>query len=105
LEDSAYVNLDFVLGSAADERLWNQAKYCMSHHRKRITPQLFESLVFLKYNKEFWTDTLIIQAYRNAQAQKSTERYAKLASKQKEYEREMEAAKGLLEIFKYMNID
>jgi hypothetical protein len=74
--ESAYVNLDFVLVSAAEiERLWSKAKYAMADHRKKLSPQLFEILMSLKYNDQFWDDILIVQAHRNARDQKSTERY------------------------------
>jgi hypothetical protein len=50
-----YVNCDFIYGSSAEvERLWSVAKYILTDQRKRLTPQMFEALLFLKQNKEFW---------------------------------------------------
>jgi rhamnogalacturonyl hydrolase YesR len=74
-------------------------------HRKNMSPQLFESLMCLKYNQAFWDDDLIVQAYRNAREQKSTERYQKLDKKAKQHDKEMEAAKGLVAIFKHLNLE
>jgi uncharacterized protein YcbK (DUF882 family) len=104
--ESAYENLDFFLGSAAEiERLWSKAKYAMAYHRKKMSPQLFEILMCLKYNDQFWDDVLIVQAYRNARDQKITKRYEKLAKKQGQDEEELDAAKGMLEIFQYLNLE
>ena len=39
---SKYVNLDFVLGSAAEvECLWSMAKYVLSNQRKSMSPLLY----------------------------------------------------------------
>ena len=37
------------------ERLWSRAKYILTDERMgMMEPQLFESLLFLKLNKEYW---------------------------------------------------
>jgi hypothetical protein len=52
-------------GSSAEvERLWSVAKYILTDHRKRLTPQLFEALLFLKQNKDFWGLTEVVEAIR-----------------------------------------
>jgi hypothetical protein len=48
-------NSDFILGSAAEvERVWSIAEYILTKQCKRMTSYLFECLIFLRYNKEFW---------------------------------------------------
>ena len=51
-----YVNCDFIFGSCAEvERLWSIAKFILTDERRgRMTPGMFEALLFLKINKRFW---------------------------------------------------
>ena len=35
------------------------AKFAISDHGKRLTPELFESLLFLRYNERFWDASLV----------------------------------------------
>ena len=47
-----YITCDFVHGSVAEvERLWSLCGRILSDNCKRLTPQLFEALVFLRINK------------------------------------------------------
>ena len=58
-----YVNCNFVYGSSARvEWLWSLAKHTLTNHRGRMSPLLFECLLFLKVNSQFWDDELIIKA-------------------------------------------
>ena len=52
---SPYQNVDYICGSAAEvERLWSLCKYILTNTRSRLTPNLFEVLVFLKVNHDYW---------------------------------------------------
>eukprot|EP00171_Calliarthron_tuberculosum_P001491 IDg1491t1 len=63
LQREKYVNCNFILGSVAEvERLWSIAKNVRSSSRKSLTPLLFESILFLKVNKEYWNLEVVIQA-------------------------------------------
>ncbi len=47
IEDE-YQNLNFIFGSAAKvERLFSMASFVLTRSRKRMTPQLFEAILFL----------------------------------------------------------
>ena len=53
--DHIYVNCDFIYGSAAAaERVWSIAAYILTKNRERMTPQLFEALLFLRWNSDYW---------------------------------------------------
>ena len=48
-----YGNCDFILGSVAEvERLWSICDNVLNDHRNRMSPLLFECIVFLKINKK-----------------------------------------------------
>eukprot|EP00171_Calliarthron_tuberculosum_P023569 IDg23569t1 len=62
---SKYRNCGFIVGSAAEvERLWSVAKFILSDYRMATTPELFESLIFLKINAKFWDVRLVSEAVR-----------------------------------------
>lgn len=61
---SPYKNVDFICGSAAEvERLWSIAKYILTDNRSRMTPAMFESLLFLKTNVEYWDVPMVMEVY------------------------------------------
>ena len=61
---SPYKNVDFICGSAAEvERLWSVAKYILTDNRAKLTPAMFEALLFLKTNEEYWDMTMVMEAY------------------------------------------
>ena len=64
---SPYKNVDFICGSAAEvERLWSTCKYILTNVRSRMTPNLFEALVFLKVNHDYWDERSVQVAYDKA---------------------------------------
>ena len=70
-----------ILGSAAEvERIWSMAKYILTQQRRQMSPKVFECLICLKYNREFWDEAMVVTAYRNAKSQKRSEAVAKLAA-------------------------
>lgn len=64
--ESSYRNCSFIIGSVAEvERLWSIAKYILTENRGAMTPEVFESLIFLKVNSEFWDLTTVSEAIRS----------------------------------------
>ena len=53
---SNYINLEFILGSAAEvKRIWSMAKYILVQERRHMSPKLFECFfIIMKYNQRFW---------------------------------------------------
>lgn len=56
LNDTAYGNCNFILGSVAEvERLWSVCKHILTNERKgRMECNTFEGLILLKMNIEHW---------------------------------------------------
>ena len=48
------------------ERLWSLCKYILTNTRSRLTPNLFEVLVFLKVNHDYWDARSVQLAYTKA---------------------------------------
>ena len=66
-KSSPYLNVDYICGSAAEvERLWSLCKYILTNTRSRLTPNLFEVLVFLKVNHDYWDARDVQVAYTKA---------------------------------------
>ena len=66
-----YINLDFILGSAAEvERLWSMSSYILLNHRLSMPPVMFEALTYLKVNKELWNKTDVIEAMSRRQSER-----------------------------------
>eukprot|EP00171_Calliarthron_tuberculosum_P002072 IDg2072t1 len=71
---SDYINCDFVLGSIAEsERVWSICKYVLSDHRCSLTPQLFEAIIYLRYNDRFWDPQLVAEAVSSTRGTQSSE--------------------------------
>jgi len=80
-QESAYVNLDCVVGSAAEvERLWSMANCILTNQRKSLAPVMLEALLFLKHNREHWDEGLVMEAHRAARASLKNDRLEKLLS-------------------------
>eukprot|EP00171_Calliarthron_tuberculosum_P023317 IDg23317t1 len=66
-----YVNCDFILGSIAEvERLWSVSKHILCVQRRGMTPQMFEALLFLKFNERLWDDQLVAQAFGESRSER-----------------------------------
>ena len=60
-----YGNCHFILGSVAEvERLWSICDNVLNDHRNRMSPLLFECIVFLKINKRFWGVAQVAEAMK-----------------------------------------
>ena len=58
-----HINCNFIVGSVAKvERLWSIGKLVCTSSRRRMTPQLFEALLFLRENERFWNERLVAEA-------------------------------------------
>ena len=77
-DTSDCVNLDFVVGSAAEiERVWSMANFILVKERNSMSPIMFEALIFLKFNFSYWDDALILKAYSKALNKQRSERLEK----------------------------
>ena len=72
-QSGEYVNASFIVGTVvAVEQLWSVAKYVLSEHRRRMSPQMFEAILFLKSNDRLWDAKLVsdaVHAIRSAKTQ------------------------------------
>ena len=60
---SPYKNVDFICGSALEvQRLWSIVKYILTDKRPRLTAAIFESILFLKTNEEYWDMAMVMEA-------------------------------------------
>ena len=76
--DSPYIDCNFIFGSAAQvEQMWSQAKYILSQQRSRMTPLLFETILYLKINDRFWDMDTVKEAIYMAAAEDASERLRK----------------------------
>ncbi len=72
------------------ERLFSMAKYVMAENRQSLTPQLFEAIMFLKFNERFWDALLVSDALNGA-------RSARVEARFKVHELEQESLSSLEE--------
>lgn len=72
--ETQYHDSNFILASAAEvERLWSHAGLVLTKARRGMTPMLLEAILFLKFNRRFWDQNLVSEAYamnRSARSQK-----------------------------------
>ena len=67
--------LDHVIGSVAEvERLWSIAKHILTERRAAKAPILFEAILFLRINRELWTEFTVIDAWNAVWAELKDER-------------------------------
>ena len=60
-----YINCDFIQGSTAEiERVWSVSKHIMKHTRKSMEPLMFEAILFLKFNREYWNQESVQAAMK-----------------------------------------
>ena len=66
-EDSTqYIDCSFcVATSNTVERLFSACKHVLTDERKCMSPIMFEALIFLKVNKEFWDLPMVAKAMKN----------------------------------------
>ena len=74
-----YKNVDFILGLAAEvDRLWSIARYVITDLRSRLSPVMFEALLFLKVNKDYWDKYLVAEAIKLVTSAKYEEKLKRL---------------------------
>lgn len=67
IQDKIYIELNFFLGYAAQvERLWSTGKYVLTDHRASMTPELFEPILILREDAQFWNLRLVAQSISKA---------------------------------------
>ena len=70
--------MDHVIGSAAEvERLWSIARYILTTNRTRMTPVLFEALLFLRAHRELWDENTVKMAIHAVRKEHRDERLNK----------------------------
>ena len=61
---SKYHNLNYIGGSAAKvERLFPEEKFVLTAHHAKMSPIVFEALMFLKFNQQYWDIFTVQRAY------------------------------------------
>jgi hypothetical protein len=94
--ENPYVNCNFVYGSTAEvERLWSVASYVLTKQRRRMTPQLFESILFLRYNERFWDQTTVAEAMKEDAMEQHTARLERRIRDDETEESILEAADNI----------
>ena len=56
------------------ERLWSTCKSLLGLNRKFITPIVFEAIIFLKMNAEYWSLSTVSEAMRMTRSYLLSER-------------------------------
>ena len=83
---SPYKNVGFICGSAAEvERLWSICKYILTNVRSRMTPNLFEALVFLKVNHEYWDTRSVQLAYDQSLKESQSAKVQSMVNEDEEF--------------------
>ena len=78
---SPFKNCDFICGSAAEvERLWSIAKHVLTNTRSRLTPVMFETLIFSKVNEDYWDLATVQSAHTLARRGATTEEIKSMMS-------------------------
>jgi hypothetical protein len=81
-----YVDCSFIFGSAAEvERLWSVASYVLTDQRSRMTPMLFEAILFLRYNERFWNQGMVTKAIVIAKENRAEARAKKMMEQDDEF--------------------
>ena len=87
---SPYKNVDFICGSAVEvERLWSLTKNVLTNSRSRLTPVLFETLLFLKVNEGYWDIHSVQHAHTLAIRNAQKARVAEMVNEHEDYNDEM----------------
>ena len=73
-----YINCDFILGTAVEvERLWSLAKCMLTDNRRGMSTLMVQTILFLKENRELWTDTMVYESIGNVKKNAGNERRRK----------------------------
>ena len=76
-QEGVYVNCGFILGTVAEvERLWSIGGNVYRDNRMRMSPILFESVLFLKVNKSYWDLGLVSEAMKSTRSESVVKRLA-----------------------------
>jgi hypothetical protein len=67
-----YVDLQFLLSTSnVVERLFSLARLSLTDQRKRMSPIVFEAMLYLQKNREYWSVIDVAQAMRNTPPEKN----------------------------------
>ena len=75
MNETLYMNCDFIFGSAADvERLFNTARYVIPLNCRKKTLQLLEAICFPNENSDLWDTSLVVEAVHDVRKKLAEER-------------------------------
>lgn len=70
-----YIDTRFICGSVCEvERLWSVCKALLGVNRMSVTPIIFEALIFLKVNTEYWDQLMVCEAMCMTRTKRTSER-------------------------------
>jgi hypothetical protein len=73
-----YRSSDLILCSCTEiERVWSAAEKVLTPARFSTHPVLLEAILFLRFNKKYWTQFTVSQAFKLVQKQDLHNRYKK----------------------------
>lgn len=97
VDSDEYYPVDFILGSAAEaERVWSEARYVLTTQRSAIAPAVFESIMILRFNKELWDCTTVVQAVDMIKKESREARLQKLLKETDEFFNNQEAETNII---------
>ena len=66
-QTSKYIDCRFLVATTCRvERLFSEAKHILTDVRKHMSPMLFEALLFLRCNLEYWNAALVAEAIQKS---------------------------------------
>lgn len=64
-EHEQYIDCSFLVATSNTvERLFSQCKYVLTDQRKSMPPIIFEAIIFLKMNRDFWDVAMLASAMK-----------------------------------------
>ena len=85
VEEGDYGDVSIFLGSCAEvERVWSFAKYILTNTQASMTPVLFETIIFLKYNWSYVTVQMVQKALAEVKRDNFNERRKKMDIQQEQ---------------------
>ena len=91
LEDNDYGNVSIFLGSCAEvERVWSFAKFILTNTQANMTPLMFETVLFLKYNWSYVTLDMVQRAITDVRTENFNTRRSKTDTEQEQLHSQVE---------------
>ena len=85
VEEGDYGDVSIFLGSCVEvERVWSFAKYILTNTQSSMTPVLFETIIFLKYNWSHVTVQMVQKVLAEVKRESLNERRRKMNAQQEQ---------------------